>query len=95
MTLRPEFPAPVLQVLAALWEQPTRWQDSATLARQTGLPPERLQATMRFLAARGLTQVTQPGKAHLGQLGGERYRLTADGLARAVIALAGAVPPAG
>ncbi len=95
MTSSSEFPAWVLQVLVALWEHPTQWQDESTLARQAGLPPDQLKAAMRYLAARGLAQITQLVKAQPGQPAEEQYRLTAEGLARAVIALADVGQPAG
>ena len=35
MASRPELPAQALLVLAALYEQPTQWQDGSALAMQT------------------------------------------------------------
>jgi DNA-binding IclR family transcriptional regulator len=54
MASRPEFPAQALPVLAALYEQPTQWQGGSALARQTGLPPERLHPILSQLAVSGL-----------------------------------------
>jgi hypothetical protein len=62
---------------------------------QTGLPPERLHPILSQLATRGLAQIARPGKTQRGQPVGKRYRLTADGLASAAIALAAAAQPAG
>jgi DNA-binding IclR family transcriptional regulator len=95
MASRPEFPAQALPVLAALYEQPTQWQDGSALAMQTGLPPERLHPILSRLAVCGLAQIARPGKTQPGRPAGERYRLTADGLASAAIALAAAAQPAG
>ena len=89
----PEFPAQALPVLAALYEQPTQWQDGSALARQTGLPPERLHPILSQLAVSGLAQIARPGETQPGSPAGERYRLTAEGLASAAIALAAAAQP--
>ena len=70
-------------MLAALYEQPTLWQDGSALAMQTDYRRS------------GLTQIARQGKTQRGQPVGERYRLTADGLASAAIALAAAAQPAG
>jgi transposase-like protein len=99
------FPAQTLAVLAALYEQPTYWQDGSALARQTGVTPEQLHAIVSQLAAGGLAQIAQPGTARPGasrpgatrpgatrasQPAGAHYRLTAEGLASAVMVLAAA-----
>jgi hypothetical protein len=93
MASRPEFPARALPVLAALYEQPTQWQDGSALAMQTGQSPERLRPILSRLAVSGLAQIAGPGKTEPGQPAGERYRLTAEGLASAAIALAAAAQP--
>jgi hypothetical protein len=91
----PEFSAETLAVLAALYGKPTRWQNGSALAVQTGVTPERLCATLSQLAAGGLTQMAEPGTTQPGLLSGKRYRLTAEGLASAVIALATAAQRSG
>jgi hypothetical protein len=97
MASHPEPTVQTLAVLAALCEQPTQWQDESALARQTGLTPERLHPILSQLVAGGLVQTArpgkaQPGKARPGQPAGDRYCLTADGLASAAVALAAARP---
>jgi DNA-binding IclR family transcriptional regulator len=92
MASRPEPTVQTLAVLAALCEQPTQWQDESALARQTGLTPERLHPILSQLVAGGLVQTAPRGKARPGQPAGDRYCLTADGLASAAVALAAARP---
>jgi hypothetical protein len=91
----PEFPAQTLPVLAALYEQPTGWHDGPALARRTGLASGQLRAIMGQLTADGLAQIAPPGTAQPGRAEAERYRLTSEGLASAVIAFAVAAQPAG
>ena len=62
---------------------------------QAGVTPEQLHAILSRLAAGGLAQIAQPGITPPGQPAGARYRLTAEGLAGAVIALAATAQPAG
>jgi DNA-binding MarR family transcriptional regulator len=91
----PEFSAEMLAVLAALYGKPTRWQDRSALAVQAGVTPERLHAILRKLAAAGLAEIAQSGTTQPGLVAGARYRLTAEGLASAVITLATAAQRSG
>jgi hypothetical protein len=93
MASHSEYPTTTLLVLDAMWEQPTRWQDGSALASQTGLTPEHLHLILRELADGGLAQTACPGGTPSGQPEAGRYRLTAEGLASAAVALAGAAPP--
>jgi hypothetical protein len=100
MALPSDYPAQTLAVLAALYKEPTHWQDGSALASQTAVPPEQLHAIVSQLAAGGLAQIaqpgiTRPGATRPGQLAGARYRLTVEGLASAVMMLAAAAQPAG
>jgi PadR family transcriptional regulator PadR len=85
---RREFSSQTLSVLAALYEQPSRWQHGYALASTTGLKSGTLYPILVRLSDRGLVEAcwqeeTQPGRPrrHL-------YRLTAAGLASATGALA-------
>ncbi len=64
----------------------------ACRARRTGLTRERLHPILSQLVAGGLVQTARPVKAQPGQPAGDRYCLTADGLASAAVALAAARP---
>jgi DNA-binding MarR family transcriptional regulator len=92
MASSPEHTVQTLAVLAALCEQPAQWQDESALAGQTELTPERLHPILSQLVAGGLVQKARQEKARPSQPAGDRYCLTADGLASAAVALAAARP---
>jgi PadR family transcriptional regulator, regulatory protein PadR len=96
VTSRREFSPQTLSVLAALSEQPSRWQHGYALARQTGLKSGTLYPILIRLADRGLVEACWQDEPQPGRPRRHLYRLTADGLASATGALAApARQPAG
>jgi PadR family transcriptional regulator PadR len=91
VTARREFSPQTLSVLAALYEQPSRWQHGYALASQTGLKSGTLYPILIRLADRGLVEACWQQEPQPGRPRRHLYRLTAGGLASATAALA---PPA-
>jgi PadR family transcriptional regulator len=87
---RSEFSAQTLSVLAALCDQPSRWQHGYALARQTGLKSGTLYPILIRLADRGLVEACWQDEPAPGRPRRHLYRLTAAGLASATGALASA-----
>jgi PadR family transcriptional regulator, regulatory protein PadR len=91
-----EFSPQTLSVLAALYEQPSRWQHGYALASQTGLKSGTLYPILMRLADRGLVEACWQEEPQPGRPRRHLYRLTADGLASVAGALAApARQPAG
>ena len=96
MRSRREFSPQTLSVLAALYEQPSRWQHGYALASRTGLKSGTLYPILIRLADRGLVEACWQEEPQPGRPRRHLYRLTADGLASAAAALAAAArQPAG
>jgi PadR family transcriptional regulator, regulatory protein PadR len=96
VTSRREFSPQTLSVLAALSEQPSRWQHGYALASQTGLKSGTLYPILIRLADRGLVEACWQEEPQPGRPRRHLYRLTAGGLASAAGALAApARQPAG
>jgi len=85
---RREFSPQTLSVLAALYEQPSRWQHGYALASTTGLKSGTLYPILIRLADRGLVEACWQEEPQPGRPRRHLYRLTADGLASATGALA-------
>ena len=94
MTSSPGFSAQTLSVLAALCDQPSRWQHGYALAKQTGLKSGTLYPILIRLADRGLVEACWQDEPQPGRPRRHLYRLTAIGLASATEALASAARPA-
>jgi len=90
VTSRREFSPQTLSVLAALYEQPSRWQHGYALASQTGLKSGTLYPILIRLADRRLVEASWQEEPQPGRPRRHLYRLTADGLASAAGALASA-----
>jgi len=90
MASRSEFSAQTLSVLAALCDQPSRWQHGYALAKQTGLKSGTLYPILIRLADRGLVEACWQDEPAPGRPRRHLYRLTAAGLASATGALASA-----
>jgi PadR family transcriptional regulator, regulatory protein PadR len=90
VTSRPEFSAQTLSVLAALCDQPSRWQHGYGLAKQTGLKSGTLYPILIRLADRGLVEACWQDEPAPGRPRRHLYRLTSAGLASATGALASA-----
>jgi PadR family transcriptional regulator, regulatory protein PadR len=88
---RREFSPQTLPVLAALCEQPSRWQHGYALAAATGLKSGALYPILIRLSDRGLVEPRQPEEPQPGRPRRHLYRLTPDGLASATGALAAVV----
>jgi len=86
----PGFSAQILSVLAALCDQPLRWQHGYALARQTGLKSGTLYPILIRLADRDLAEASWEDTPSPGRPRQHLYRPTAAGLASATGALAGA-----
>jgi PadR family transcriptional regulator, regulatory protein PadR len=92
---RREFSPQTLSVLAALCEQPSRWQHGYALAGTTGLKSGTLYPILIRLADRGLVEACWQDEPQPGRPRRHLYRLTPGGLASAAGALAAAARPAG
>jgi PadR family transcriptional regulator, regulatory protein PadR len=93
---RREFSPQTLSVLAALFQEPSRWQHGYALASQTGLKSGTLYPILIRLADRGLVEACWQEEPQPGRPRRHLYRLTAGGLASAAGALAArAGQPAG
>jgi PadR family transcriptional regulator, regulatory protein PadR len=85
---RREFSPQTLSVLAALCDQPSRWQHGYALATMTGLKSGTLYPILIRLADRGLVEACWQEEARPGRPRRHLYRLTAGGRASATGALA-------
>ena len=94
MTSHPEFSAQTLSVLAAMCEEPSRWQHGYALAKQTGLKSGTLYPILIRLADRRLVEACWEDEPAPGRPRRHLYRLTAAGLARTTGALASVAAPA-
>ena len=83
-----------LSVLAALCEEPSQWRHGYALAGQTGLKSGTLYPILIRLADRGLVEACWEDRQPAGRPRRHLYRLTAEGLASATVALAAAARPA-
>ena len=90
MGSRSEFSPQTLALLAALGGQPSAWQHGYALARETGLKSGTLYPILIRLADRGLVEACWQDEPVPGRPRRHLYRLTADGVASATAALAGA-----
>ena len=90
MKSRREFSPQTLSVLAALFQEPSRWQHGYALASQTGLRSGTLYPILIRLADRGLVEACWQDEPQPGRPRRHLYRLTAAGLASATGALASA-----
>jgi PadR family transcriptional regulator, regulatory protein PadR len=88
MTSRREFSPQTLSLLAALYEQPSRWQHGYALASSTGLKSGTLYPILIRLADRGLVEACWQEEPAPGRPRRHLYRLTAGGLSSAAGALA-------
>jgi PadR family transcriptional regulator, regulatory protein PadR len=88
VTSRREFSPQTLSVLAALCEEPSRWQHGYALATKTGLKSGTLYPILIRLADRGLVEACWQEEPQPGRPRRHLYRLTAGGLASATGALA-------
>ena len=88
MRSRREFSPQTLSVLAALCDQPSRWQHGYALASQTGLKSGTLYPILIRLADRGLVEACWQEEPQPGRPRRHLYRLTPGGLASAAGALA-------
>jgi PadR family transcriptional regulator, regulatory protein PadR len=91
---RSGFSVQTLSVLAALCAEPSQWRHGYALAGQTGLKSGSLYPILIRLADRGLVEACWENGQPAGRPRRHRYRLTADGLASATVALAAAARPA-
>jgi len=85
---RREFSPQTLSVLAALFQEPSRWRHGYALASQTGLKSGTLYPILIRLADRGLVEACWQEEPQPGRPRRHLYRLTAGGLASAAGALA-------
>jgi PadR family transcriptional regulator, regulatory protein PadR len=91
---RSGFSVQTLSVLAALCAEPSQWRHGYALAGQTGLKSGTLYPILIRLADRGLVEACWEDGQPAGRPRRHLYRLTADGLASATVALAAAARPA-
>jgi DNA-binding PadR family transcriptional regulator len=94
VTSPPGFSAQTLSVLAALCDEPSKWQHGYALAKQTGLKSGTLYPILIRLADQGLVEACWQDEPGLGRPRRHLYRLTAAGLASATEALARPARPA-
>ena len=94
MRPRSGFSEQTLSVLEALCDEPSQWRHGYALAKQTGLKSGTLYPILIRLADRGLVEACWQDEPQLGRPRRHLYRVTADGLAAAAGALAGAAEPA-
>jgi len=92
MAGRSRFSAQTLAVLAVLAADPTAWLHGYLVAKQTGLASGTLYPILIRLADRRLIEARWEDEQPAGRPRRHLYRLTADGLATARAALAGAAP---
>jgi PadR family transcriptional regulator, regulatory protein PadR len=94
MAARSGFSVQTLSVLAALCDEPSEWRHGYALAKQTGLKSGTLYPILIRLADQGLVEACWQNEPQPGRPRRHLYRVTADGLAAARAALAGAAGPA-
>ena len=88
MVTRSRFTARTLSVLSALYDHPSEWRHGYALARQTGLRSGTLYPILIRLAERGLVEACWQDEPQPGRPRRHLYRLTANGLAAAALAVA-------
>jgi DNA-binding PadR family transcriptional regulator len=91
---RSEFSVQTLAVLAELCATPSQWRHGYGIARDTGLKSGTLYPVLIRLADRGLVEARWEDEQPAGRPRRHLYRLTAEGLAAATVALARAPSPA-
>ena len=84
---RSSFTAQTLSVLSVLYDQPSEWRHGYALARQTALRSGTLYPILIRLAERGLVEACWQDEPQPGRPRRHLYRLTADGLAAAELAV--------
>ena len=93
MAARSRFSAQTLSVLAALRDEPSEWRHGYALAKQTSLKSGTLYPILIRLADRGVVEARWQDEPQPGRPRRHLYRLTVDGQAAAVAALAGLAEP--
>jgi PadR family transcriptional regulator PadR len=88
MPRRVSFSPQTLTVLGALAAEPSAWRHGYDLARETRLKSGTLYPILVRLADRGLVEACWEEEQPAGRPRRHLYRLTGDGLAAAVTALA-------
>lgn len=91
---RSEFSVQTLAVLAELCATPSQWRHGYGIARDTGLKSGTLYPVLIRLADRGLVEARWEDEQPAGRPRRHLYRLTAEGLAAATVALARVPSPA-
>jgi DNA-binding PadR family transcriptional regulator len=86
------FSTQTLSVFAVLCAEPTRWRHGYEIAKATGLKSGTLYPILVRLADRGVMEASWEDEQPAGRPRRHLYRLTADGLAAAKVALAQAKP---
>ncbi len=76
-----------LSVLTVLCEQPSEWRHGYELAKRTGLKSGTLYPMLVRLAERGLMEARWQEEQPAGRPRRHLYRLTPDGLSRAIAAV--------
>ena len=94
MSRRSAISAQTLAVLAALAARPSDWRHGYDLARETGLKSGTLYPILVRLADREIVEACWEEGESAGRPRRHLYRLTRDGLAAAMAALAEAPAPA-
>ncbi len=93
MSRRTAFSAQTFAVLAALAARPSDWRHGYDLARETGLRSGTLYPILVRLADREIVEACWEDGEPAGRPRRHLYRLTSDGLAVAMAALAAAPAP--
>lgn len=93
MAGRAEFSAQTLSVLSALCAEPQEWRHGYGIARDTGLKSGTLYPILIRLADRSMVEARWEEQQPAGRPRRHLYRLTPDGLASALAALADAPAP--
>jgi DNA-binding PadR family transcriptional regulator len=93
MPHRTRFSAQTLAVLAELCATPSQWRHGYGIARDTGLKSGTLYPVLIRLADRDLVEARWEDEQPAGRPRRHLYRLTAEGLATAKVALAQAPSP--
>ena len=84
------FSAQTVSVLAALCADPSRWRHGYDLASETGLRAGTLYPILSRLADRGLLEACWEQEQPAGRPRRHMYRLSSEGLAQALAAVADA-----
>jgi PadR family transcriptional regulator PadR len=90
---RREFSPQTLSVLAALFQEPSRWHHGYALASQTGMKSGTLYPILIRLADRGLVEACWQEEPQPGRPRRHLYRVATDQLAAGTAALAAAPQP--